>query len=126
MFNWTSGVRINTEVTPTGRCPTPNQFLGEIAAWTSGVSSARRRAKTWLPHCLNYQIGSMTAIEIHPGETAQRLHTDEDALYPVRVSGIPFVVSAMWALSDFTEDNGATCETCVLKQNPRNLSVPRA
>ena len=51
----------------------------------------------------------MTAIEIHPGETAQRLHTDEDALYPVRVSGILFVVSAMWALSDFTEENGATC-----------------
>ena len=62
-----------------------------------------------LPHCVNYQIGSMTAIEIHPGETAQCLHTNEDALYPVRVSGVPFVVSAMWALRDFTEENGATC-----------------
>lgn len=62
-----------------------------------------------LPHCLTYQIGSMTAIEIHPGETAQHLHTDEDALYPVRVSGVPFVVSAMWALRDFTQENGATC-----------------
>lgn len=62
-----------------------------------------------LPHCLNYQIGSMTAIEIHPGETAQDLHTDEDALYPVRIPGLPLLMSAMWALSDFTPENGATC-----------------
>jgi len=27
-----------------------------------------------LPNCVNYQIGSTTAIEIHPGEEAQVLH----------------------------------------------------
>lgn len=60
-----------------------------------------------LPHCVNYRIGSLTAIEILPGESAQRLHTD-DGIYPLRIPGVQFQVSAMWALQDFTADNGAT------------------
>jgi len=60
-----------------------------------------------LEHCLNYRIGSLTAIEIHPGETEQTMHTD-DGIYPLRMPGIQFQVSAMWALEDFTEENGAT------------------
>jgi ectoine hydroxylase-related dioxygenase (phytanoyl-CoA dioxygenase family) len=61
-----------------------------------------------LPHCINYRIGSCTAIEIYPGEVAQVLHTD-DSFYPVRVPGVNFQISAMWALDDFTIENGATC-----------------
>jgi len=60
-----------------------------------------------LAHCLNYRIGSLTAIEIHPGETNQTLHVD-DGIYPVRMPGMQLQVSAMWALEDFTEENGAT------------------
>ena len=60
-----------------------------------------------LDHCLNYRIGSLTAIEIHPGEKDQYMHTD-DGIYPLRIPGIQFQVSAMWALQDFTEENGAT------------------
>ncbi len=60
-----------------------------------------------LTHCLNYRIGSLTAIEIHPGETNQSLHVD-DGIYPVRMPGMQLQVSAMWALEDFTEENGAT------------------
>ena len=60
-----------------------------------------------LEHCLNYRIGSLTAIEIHPGESEQYLHTD-DGIYPLRIPGVQFQVSAMWALEDFTEENGAT------------------
>jgi len=60
-----------------------------------------------LAHCLNYRIGSLTAIEIHPGETDQYLHVD-DGVYPLRIPGVQFQVSAMWALEDFTEENGAT------------------
>ena len=58
-------------------------------------------------HCENYQIGSMTAIEIHPGETAQILHRDGD-FYPIAIPGVEFQMQTMWALSDFTEENGAT------------------
>ena len=60
-----------------------------------------------LDHCKNYRIGSLTGIEIYPGETDQFLHVD-DGIYPLRIPGVQFQVSAMWALDDFTEENGAT------------------
>jgi ectoine hydroxylase-related dioxygenase (phytanoyl-CoA dioxygenase family) len=60
-----------------------------------------------LPHCINYRIGSLTAIEIHPGEAEQLLHTD-DEIYPIRIPGMDWQISAMWALDEFTEKNGAT------------------
>jgi putative sterol carrier protein len=60
-----------------------------------------------LPHCINYRIGSCTGIEIFPGEIAQVLHTDA-GIYPIHIQGMELQVSAMWALSDFTMDNGAT------------------
>ena len=58
-------------------------------------------------HCSNYRIGSTTAIEIHPGEEAQVLHRD-DGFYPMRLPDVEFQISAMWALDDFTVENGAT------------------
>ena len=60
-----------------------------------------------LPYCSNYQIGSSTAIEIMPGEKAQVLHQD-DIIYPIRVPGIEWQASVMFALTDFTIENGAT------------------
>jgi ectoine hydroxylase-related dioxygenase (phytanoyl-CoA dioxygenase family) len=60
-----------------------------------------------LPHCVNYRIGSLTAIEIHPGEEDQPLHTD-DVIYPIRIPGVEWQLSAMWSLHDFDENNGAT------------------
>jgi putative sterol carrier protein len=60
-----------------------------------------------LPHCVNYRIGSCTGIEIWPGETAQHLHRD-DSIYPMTFPGVEWQISALWALTDFTEENGAT------------------
>lgn len=60
-----------------------------------------------LEFCINYRIGSLTAIEIYPGESDQVLHTD-DGIYPVRIPGMQLQVSCMWALQDFTLENGAT------------------
>ncbi len=60
-----------------------------------------------LPHCVNYRIGSMTGIEIWPGETEQMLHSDA-SIYPVQLPGLEMQVSVNWALDDFTEENGAT------------------
>jgi len=60
-----------------------------------------------LPYCLNYRIGSLTGIEIYPGEDDQFLHVD-DGIYPVRMPGMQLQFSAMWALCDFTVENGAT------------------
>lgn len=60
-----------------------------------------------LSHCLSYQVGSTTAIEIWPGETQQVLHRD-DTIYPMRLPGMELQIGAMWALQDFTARNGAT------------------
>jgi ectoine hydroxylase-related dioxygenase (phytanoyl-CoA dioxygenase family) len=59
------------------------------------------------PHCDVYQVGSTTAIEILPGEKAQVLHAD-DACYPSHLIPFELQISALWALDDFTEENGAT------------------
>jgi ectoine hydroxylase-related dioxygenase (phytanoyl-CoA dioxygenase family) len=58
-------------------------------------------------HCECYRIGSSTAIEIQPGEVNQVLHRDDD-FYPIRIPGVEFQIAAMWALDDFTLENGAT------------------
>jgi len=60
-----------------------------------------------LPHCESYQIGSITGIEICPGQEVQELHRD-DTVYPVRLPGMELQIGCMWALTDFTEENGAT------------------
>ena len=60
-----------------------------------------------LRYCTSYQVGSTTAIEIWPGETAQVLHRD-DGIYPISLAGMELQVSAMWSLQDFTVENGAT------------------
>lgn len=60
-----------------------------------------------LPHCATYQVGSMTAIEILPGEAAQALHRN-DSLYPIENAGMELLIGVMWALDDFTAENGDT------------------
>jgi len=70
------------------------------------------------PYCDNYRLNSSDAIEIHPGETAQILHRDEDDLYPIISPDVEYQISAMWALSDFTRENGAT--RLVLKSHRKN------
>ena len=52
------------------------------------------------------QLSIASTMEIHPGETSQALHRD-DAYFPINPH-VPLVLNTMWALSDFTEENGAT------------------
>ncbi len=52
-------------------------------------------------------ISSLSSIAIDPGETAQPIHAD-DQVIPLEKPHIPVVCNSMWALSDFTEANGAT------------------
>ena len=60
-----------------------------------------------LPHCATYQASSLTAVEILPGEGPQALHRD-DSLYPLELAGAELQISVMWALNDFTKENGGT------------------
>jgi ectoine hydroxylase-related dioxygenase (phytanoyl-CoA dioxygenase family) len=52
-------------------------------------------------------LSSLTAIEMHPGETAQPLHADDGSIGLPRPHP-PITCSALWALTDFREENGAT------------------
>ncbi len=55
----------------------------------------------------NYLLSQLQAINILPGEAAQPLHYD-DAFYPVPRPRAPLGAAAIFAIDDFTEDNGAT------------------
>jgi len=52
-------------------------------------------------------VSSLSSIDIRPGEVAQPIHAD-DQLIPLPKPHPPTVCNTMWALTDFTEDNGAT------------------
>lgn len=52
-------------------------------------------------------ISSISSIAIDPGERAQPIHADDMAI-PLDKPHRPIVCNSMWALTDFTEANGAT------------------
>ena len=60
-----------------------------------------------LPHCESYRVSSITAIEVCPGQEVQSLHRD-DCVYPVQIPGVQTLLGCIWALTDFTAENGAT------------------
>jgi ectoine hydroxylase-related dioxygenase (phytanoyl-CoA dioxygenase family) len=55
----------------------------------------------------NYLLSTLQSIRLHPGESAQPWHTD-DAFYLVPAPRPRLAVSCIWAIEDFTDDNGAT------------------
>lgn len=52
-------------------------------------------------------LSSLSSIRIRPGEAAQPLHAD-DQVMPLAKPHVATVCNTMWALTDFTEANGAT------------------
>lgn len=52
-------------------------------------------------------VSSLSSIAIDPGETAQPIHAD-DQLLPLPKPHVATVCNTMWALTDFTDENGAT------------------
>lgn len=56
------------------------------------------------PGCL---VSSLSSIAICPGETGQPMHAD-DQLIPLPKPHPPVVCNTMWAITEFTRDNGAT------------------
>jgi ectoine hydroxylase-related dioxygenase (phytanoyl-CoA dioxygenase family) len=52
-------------------------------------------------------ISSLSSVNIGGGETAQPIHAD-DMLIPIPKPHPPTVCNSMWALTDFTDANGAT------------------
>jgi ectoine hydroxylase-related dioxygenase (phytanoyl-CoA dioxygenase family) len=52
-------------------------------------------------------ISSLSSIAIGPGEQAQPMHAD-DQMIPLPRPHPPLVCNTMWAITHFTEENGAT------------------
>ena len=66
-------------------------------------------AKVLGPHCQKFQLHLTQVIKTDPGETAQTLHCDQLVYSPFRFPhGMDCELHTMWALTDFTEENGAT------------------
>lgn len=56
----------------------------------------------------NYLLSAALAINVHPGETPQRFHVDDAGGNLLKRPRQHVGVSTMWALDDFTAQNGAT------------------
>lgn len=106
------------DATPTG----PDDFSGNLTRRTGSLiarSPASRElvmhplalgaARTFLGHATNIQLHLTQAIAIGPGETAQPIHRDQWAFdfFPFP-PGYEVQCNTIWALTDFTEENGAT------------------
>jgi ectoine hydroxylase-related dioxygenase (phytanoyl-CoA dioxygenase family) len=52
-------------------------------------------------------VSSLSSISIGPGEAAQPIHAD-DQLIPLPKPHVPIICNTMWAVTDFTAENGAT------------------
>ena len=96
-FNGYSTLRVDS---PLAYSPTSAELIGNPLV-------LKVADEILLANCINYRIGSNTGIEIHLGESQQVLHRD-DSIYPLRVPGVEWQFSAMWALNEFTIENGAT------------------
>lgn len=55
----------------------------------------------------NYLLSQLQAINVYPGEIRQPLHHD-DGFYPLSRPRAPISAATIWAIDDFTADNGAT------------------
>ena len=99
--------------TPTGR----NDFEGFATKRVYRLFAKTRAFDEWAIHPTvlgvldeilgHYQLSAPAGIQIGPGEPAQVLHRD-DSVYPLPVPHPDVVLNTMWALDDFTVDNGAT------------------
>ena len=60
------------------------------------------------PNCSDYLFNTGQLIQIGPGESDQALHRDEDAWRELPHPKPLLQIEAMFALTDFTRENGAT------------------
>ncbi|HEY1650650.1 MAG TPA: phytanoyl-CoA dioxygenase family protein [Acidimicrobiales bacterium] len=113
-----SDLRPFLDATPTG----PDDFSGQRTRRTGSLiarSAACRdlvmhplalgAARAFLGHATNIQLHLTQAIAIGSGETAQPIHRDQWAFdfFPFP-AGYEVQCNTIWALTDFTEENGAT------------------
>ncbi|KAI9015507.1 hypothetical protein DFJ74DRAFT_680380 [Hyaloraphidium curvatum] len=59
------------------------------------------------PYCVRFQLHLTQLIKINPGQGAQYLHRDR-LVWGSYLRGLEPELNMMWALTDFTKENGAT------------------
>ena len=59
-----------------------------------------------LPHCDWYQLNLTQAVRIHPDSPEQPVHRDE-LMWPCKKES-EYLINVIWAVDDFTVENGAT------------------
>jgi hypothetical protein len=106
------------ESTPTG----PDDFSGRRTRRTGGLIARSPAAREFvlhpsvlgtvalvLGHATNFQLHLTQVIAIGPGEAAQTVHRDQWAFdfFPFP-SGYEVQCNTLWAMTDFTAENGAT------------------
>jgi hypothetical protein len=111
-------LRPHFDATPTG----PDDFSGDRTRRTGSLIArspscrelvmhtlALGTARTFLGHATNIQLHLTQAIAIGAGETPQPIHRDQWAFdfFPFP-AGYEVQCNTIWALTDFTEQNGAT------------------
>jgi ectoine hydroxylase-related dioxygenase (phytanoyl-CoA dioxygenase family) len=84
--------------------PLPRSRTFRSIATHPAVMAAGTRV---LGHATSWRFSAGEYIEIGPGETAQRLHRDQWK-YDMVDFGFEVELNGMWAVTDFTEANGAT------------------
>ncbi len=116
--------RIEAELRPFLDATTtgPDDFSGQLTRRTGSLIArspacrdlvmhplALGAARTFLGQATNIQLHLTQAIAIGPGESAQPIHRDQWAFdfFPFP-AGYEVQCNTIWALTDFTEENGAT------------------
>ncbi|XOV89200.1 MAG: phytanoyl-CoA dioxygenase family protein [Pseudomonadota bacterium] len=60
------------------------------------------------PNCERYQLHVASALVVGPGARKQVLHREDDVYKFFQVPRPDLIVASMWAVTDFTRENGAT------------------
>lgn len=95
-----SGVKTTRTGALVARCPAAREVVLSpvIRALCDGVL---------LPNCQRYQLHLTQLIRIMPGQPAQSIHRDRWA-WGKHLQGVEPQLNTIWAVTDFTVENGAT------------------
>jgi ectoine hydroxylase-related dioxygenase (phytanoyl-CoA dioxygenase family) len=90
--------------TRTGALVARSPACRELILNDTVLQAAQRFLSPW---CTRMQLHLSQIIRLRPGQTAQPIHRDRWA-WGTYLQGVEPQFNAIWALTDFTEENGAT------------------
>lgn len=105
-----------------GTRPIDDDFVGRLTTRTGGLVARSKTAREAVMHPVvldavgawlgrfaeNYQLNLTQIMRLLPGQPPQKLHRDRYLWSRHLPSAIEPMLNGMWALTEFTEENGAT------------------